>query len=75
MANRISFVVDGRGEFPLGMLRYDECWPSGPYDVAALTELDLRRRIRLESNHFMPSKGRWASFGWTVIEVNGEHLL
>ena len=60
------FTVEGRGAFPLVMLRYDACWPSHPDDVAALEHTD-HRKVRLSSAGAMsPTVGRWESFMWYV---------
>ena len=34
--NALIFEVQGRGEFPLDMLRYDLCWPATEGDAIPL---------------------------------------
>lgn len=73
-----NFIVAGRGDFPMDMLRYDECYPDStndamriPYPTNEYSERvrlhDTRRQIKLLS-HKIPTAARWASFGWTVVE-------
>lgn len=73
-----KFVVEGRNNFPLDMLRYDACWPASASDVNRLarslefnTEL---KRIELYHVHparmWDPSTKRWASFDWRVLDVS-----
>lgn len=73
-----SFRVEGSGDFPLDMLRYDTCYP---LDENALLSTDLLRAeagenvervVYLEKRHAYKPEGhvtdrRWASFGWRVI--------
>lgn len=79
---RIRFAVEGRGPFPLDMLRYDACHPTRE------TELPTRgfgetevgpRRIHLErfaeSASWRPTIGRWNSFGWGVVLGKEEREL
>ena len=67
------FTVTGRGSFPFDMLRWDQCYPQGPDDVANL-DVGQRREIKLvhvgDRRHWEPTKDRWASFGWSVCRVN-----
>ena len=67
----IQFSVEGRGEFPLDMLRYDCCWPATGDDVANLDNWrDASRRVTFNSQkaNGKPTDGRWASFGWSVVK-------
>ena len=75
-----TFTVEGRGTFPLDMLRRDQCWPVGPDDVArmGLTRDDAGfntnpRCVRLtkfsRSRWPQSNTARWESFGWKVIEA------
>lgn len=68
------FTVEGCGEFPLDMLRYDTCWPSCSRDVDAMTHHrpGEHRQVRLST--YTPRKRdlfttpeRWRSFGWPVV--------
>lgn len=45
----LHFTVEGRGDFPLDMLRYDACYPFTEHDTRMLSD-DLsseKRRVRL----------------------------
>jgi hypothetical protein len=74
-----TFAVVGRGEFPLDMLRSDRCFPcsSGDADRMHYDNRD-HRVIRLEAasrnKHWMPTHGRWASFGWTALDDTTEAM-
>jgi hypothetical protein len=60
------FTVEGRGAFPLDMLRYDNCWPSTGQDVVNMESRELRK-IRLSTvGPSSPTVGRWESFMWYV---------
>lgn len=76
------YTVQGRGAFPIDMLRYDACYPATEQD-AGLIE-DLLRHPHIDRNphevtietHRTPRThavivtwGRWESFGWTVTEA------
>lgn len=66
------FTVEGVGEFPYDMLRYDSCWPATQRDVPVMTQPALspgiydKRSVQLRGVQ-PPTEARWASFGWTVI--------
>ena len=70
-----EFVVEGRGQFPLMMLRYDKCWPARDQDVIALAPHHRGAVLTGESRQVMlvglhePTKDRWESFdgGWQVV--------
>lgn len=65
----ITFVVSGRGRFPVDMLRYDECWPidGASADALVADDQDARREVKLRSHRrASPTLDRWASFGWHV---------
>ena len=71
-ARTVEFVVRGGGNFPIDMLRYDSCYPKSERD-SGLIESEGRREVTLESaGRFAPSHGRWESFLWRVVKVNGE---
>jgi hypothetical protein len=68
-----EFTVEGKGEFPFDMLRYDSCWPKretedvvvmAPHHRSSL--LRELRQVTLVGIH-EPTEGRWSSFGWRVI--------
>jgi hypothetical protein len=67
--NAISFTVDGRGDFPYDMLRYDLCWPASEAMARRLGPDDHpgERTVILRGLK-PPTTARWASFGWTVRE-------
>jgi len=63
------FTVEGAGQFPFDMLRYDACWPYRGVDAAKLEHHQLdRRRVTVESrSRTTPTTARWQSFGWSVV--------
>ena len=64
------FTVEGRGTFPLDMLRHDNCWPYSGDDVCKIgDDVKERRSIRLVTgSDYYPTVGRWNSFMWSVKE-------
>ena len=66
-----SYVVEGRGEFPLEMLRRDGCWPAGRADglaISATAESGApRRRVTLFTMERFVDEGRWESHGWSIV--------
>lgn len=68
-----TVVVEGSGEFPLDMLRRDNCSFLTPADKDAAGDgyVSERRRVTLqllsEDRHMQPNVERWKSFDWTVI--------
>ena len=70
------FTVKGYGPFPIDMLRYDRCWPASEEDAAQAqypgSDGATVRLVAHESNrHWQPTRARWESFGWKVIETDG----
>jgi hypothetical protein len=76
----ITFDVQGRGEFPFDMLRYDACFPASSTDAALMAVPERSRidgfprtiTIKLKrwvppGYPFKPTAERWASFGWSVV--------
>ena len=63
------FTVEGRGQFPYDMLRYDSCYPRTGIDAAKLVERGPRRIEMVMVDHYGhgPERQRWASFLWTVV--------
>lgn len=64
------FVVEGDGDFPVDMLRYDVAWAitgiGHPQDC-----LQPRRSVvcaTITRSKLVPTEGRWSSFGWVVKE-------
>lgn len=67
-------TVRGTGTFPFDMLRYDNAWPSGQDDAAAMYPHRDRERGRREIKlctlySFTPD--RWHSFGWNCDVDDG----
>lgn len=79
----VEFTVEGSGEFPVDMLRYDACYPATEaLDVPAIaasyaneSNLPRKRRVVLRVKPLMGEKhvnltpDRWASFGWRFIGI------
>lgn len=71
-------TVEGKGHFPIDMLRHDRCVPYNDLSVSRIERVlyDTTREVRLlmySSNQLGPTFDRWASFGWHVTyqeEVN-----
>lgn len=69
MVKRYEYVyeVQGKGGFPLDMLRYDRCWFARETDslmvLGARKASDYVIRVRgLQP----PTEARWKSFGWVL---------
>lgn len=73
------FTVEGAGDFPFDMLRFDECWPASGEDTGKMAagrwsdapELMRRRQVRMGAARKgapAPTVKRWESFGWRVVE-------
>lgn len=68
------FHVRGRGEFPIDMLRYDDCQPRDHADISAINGGEYnheRRTVTLTTSERYVHAARWASFGWTVVGCEG----
>ena len=65
------FTVEGSSRFPFDMLRYDRCWPATEGESITLAQQAAdntgKRIIGLMSTTKPPTEGRWASFGWKVV--------
>lgn len=67
------YSVQGRGSFPIDMLRYDRCWPASEGGDSAKVEASFQPRASREERIVAligldePTEGRWASFGWKVL--------
>ncbi len=76
----VEFTVEGRGAFPVDMLRYDSCYPSSSEDVLSMMigpgdERYLKSRkvtLRTDSGEVTPE--RWASFLWRVTSTTSYDL-
>lgn len=74
-----DFTVEGRGDFPLDMLRYDECWPADGDSALRLIKKDKEdrapgettfRQVNLRTNRSVNiHPKRWDSFNWKVVKV------
>ena len=66
-AYKYKFVVKGRGRFPLDMLRYDCCYPTGEfYPGKNNEESRLVEMAAIFPKNWSPTDQRWRSFGWMV---------
>lgn len=65
--DRYIVVVEGRGQFPVDMLRYDGAWPHSSDDAALVAQATYGAdsTVNLMSTHY-PNVARWRSFGWRV---------
>lgn len=67
-----TFEVEGWGNFPIDMLRYDNCRPYSEQDSYKIQDSYIarsaHRKVKLICfNAFQePAVGRWESFGWRV---------
>ncbi|MFZ3481634.1 hypothetical protein [Sphingomonas sp. 3-13AW] len=73
--NADTYVVEGRGEFPVDMLRKDCAEPATDEDRAkidATFESGLLprelRRVMLQTREPWTADERWESFGWRVVQ-------
>ena len=69
-------VVEGAGEFPFDMLRYDCCYPATETDSRLMRggsqEATRTLRLIMRSGNGHPTPARWLSYGWTVLGVIAE---
>lgn len=82
---RTRFTVEGNGEFPIDMLRYDHAWPEHEhpdsynvamrYDDGGEKYLKLRRVSLLTDSPNAPTEGRWQSFTWRVVPGSIERAV
>lgn len=63
-----TYTVEGIGNFPHDMLRYDAAWPLDSDSALSLglNEWIKRRQVNLASTR-QPTPGRWRSFGWILL--------
>lgn len=59
-----SYTVEGGGQFPFDMLRYDNAWPLSQNDVGIMCHAG-RRKVTLNGIR-PPTVERWKSFLWEV---------
>ena len=72
----VRFKVKGNFQFPIDMLRHDQCYPLTPTDSATISNSYLARNpegFEVELGTYtshrwanVPNVERWASFGWFV---------
>ena len=74
-----EFEVEGSGDFPMDMLRYDRCYPAregtdsanlcaSRYRRSRLPRRKIMLRRLVTNRHAMPTSVRWESFGWWIVE-------
>ena len=76
-----SLVVIGNGEFPVDMLRRDNCVPAwqGSANLIQAAKgfepriVELRMMLRVEEQK--PTFEDWNSFGWVVLEFDGKEVI
>jgi hypothetical protein len=69
-----TYRVTGCGDFPIDMLRYDECQGIAREDIKAIAHItdvakSSTRTISIEGAN-PPTVARWESFGWSVTPPN-----
>lgn len=86
---RVRFTVEGSGDFPFDMLRYDHCWPEhespDSYNVSLTyanctdrnddTYPGKRRVTLLTESPNAPTEARWKSFSWSVVPGSVERVV
>ena len=63
-------IVEGCGDFPVDMLRYDRCVPDTEEDAHAIQRGPYKRQVtlrRFSVNTLRATRGRWDTFGWKVL--------
>lgn len=63
-------VVQGTGEFPYDMLRYDACCPHTESDTHRLSRMPGMRHVTLRRYSVSgtpATERRWLSFGWQIV--------
>lgn len=68
-----TYQVEGAGDFPYDMLRYDAAFPWRETDAALLYPSHREKRVVTVGKFHTDktpqiSKPRWRSFGWRVID-------
>jgi len=64
-----KITVEGIGQFPYDMLRYDQCFPFTETDSANISLRYEKRQVTLRAS-MPPTRERWQSFMWRVVEVD-----
>ena len=71
-------VIKGKGDFPIDMLRYDDCFPATESDSYAIAktfdsygewEICVKKQVRTYSKVRDWTNGRWASFGCSMESI------
>ena len=70
----VYLVVEGNGEFPVDMLRYDSAFPAQECDTSAIGRHETRRVVlcRRSVNQEPGTPDRWRSFTWKIIHAATE---
>lgn len=76
-ARQVFFSVQGRGPFPMDMLRYDACYPADEQSSFVAMDFNCNepRTVHLTSLTMNPTPGRWESFGWAVLPRSNQEKL
>ncbi len=66
------YTVEGAGEFPIDMLRYDMAWPDQSEDTGKINSPPRTEKYQVtlsRAAHFhpKPDDARWKSFGWHIV--------
>lgn len=64
-------IIEGQGQFPMDMLRYDRAFPASEKDSAAITRTFMFRSEAWKvsvTSEAMFTVERWASFGCKVSQ-------
>jgi hypothetical protein len=61
-------TVEGPGQFPIDMLRYDSAVPHKEEDSYAILENRTHRTVNVLMEG-EPTAPRWESFNWKVIKI------
>lgn len=78
---RTAITVEGKGAFPIDMLRYDDCTPAREIDAGKISRsVDLvawKDPVQVNLHRFSvdgkrATAARWESFGWTVVADSGK---
>lgn len=66
-------VVEGRGDFPLDMLRYDRAFVLTPIPHPQHPMYPRRGKLRVvvgfADSAYAPTADRWRSYGWEVLNI------
>ena len=72
-------IVEGSGEFPYDMLRYDNCTPARERDSYEMVTPDWvagrRRLIVRRQDGLKWTPNRWNSFGWQVMRTGAQYEI